>query len=58
MKPTHISYTGDGVDWHDSEEKAIKRLEEAISDARADAIQAGRMAVRLRLVFDNRKVRA
>lgn len=38
---THISYTGDGVDWHESEQKAIERLGEAISDARADAIQAG-----------------
>ena len=41
MKHTHISYTGDGVDWHDSEEKAIERLDQAIADARADAIQAG-----------------
>lgn len=41
MKHTHISYTGDGVDWHESEEKAIERLGEAIADARADAIQAG-----------------
>lgn len=39
--PTHISYTGGGVDWHESEEKAIERLDEAIADARSDAIRAG-----------------
>lgn len=39
--PTHISYTGDGVNCHESEAQAIERLEEAIADARADAIQSG-----------------
>jgi len=41
MTYTHISYTGAGVDWHESEAKAIEMLEEAISDARSDAIQSG-----------------
>ena len=41
MKYTHISYTGAGVDWHESEAKAIERLGEAIADARSDAIRAG-----------------